>query len=52
MSVTKKQVLDALDLLYSCCMPSGSLALYNAKKNAKKGLDDAAKESIKKSGEE
>ena len=52
MSVSKKELLHALNLLYSSCMPSGSLALYNARKNAKKILDKTEKESMKKSGEE
>ena len=52
MSVSKKEILDALNLLYFSCMPSGSLALYNARKNAKKILDEAEKEITKKSGEE
>tara|TARA_R100000152_G_scaffold11543_1_gene4894 strand:+ start:745 stop:885 length:141 start_codon:yes stop_codon:yes gene_type:complete len=46
MKVKKKELLEALELLYRSCQPSGSLALYDARAKAKKIIEKA------RSGEE
>ena len=47
MNVDKRDILDALEILYDSCQPSESLALYNARIRAKKIIEQAKKEDSK-----